>query len=47
MSEADEFTNAAKIKFMNLTMNYDGNRLKWSAIRFEDKTLNERKSTRD
>ena len=33
---------------MNLTMNYDGNRLKKSsAVRFEDKALNERKATRD
>jgi len=48
ISEADEFTNAAKIKFMNLTMNYDGNRLKKvAAVRFEDKALNERKATRD
>jgi len=32
---------------MNLTMNYDGNRLKKSAVRFEDKAFNERKATRD
>ena len=33
---------------MNLTMNYDGNRLKKVAtVRFEDKALNERKATRD
>lgn len=32
---------------MNMTYNYDGNRLKKSAIRFEDKSFNERKATRD
>jgi len=32
---------------MNLTMNYDGDRMKKSALRFEDKSPHERKATRD
>ena len=44
---ADHFGNTAPIKFMNLTAHLDSDKQKYGKIRFEDKSFNERKATRD